>query len=101
KPSRYTRDGAVEDELEILPGKRFPEPLWNLGGGLNYEVPLDIWGRLRNARAAAEQRYFASTERRKYTPTVLIAEVAENYYTLMALDQRLANLDKTIVLQEQ
>ena len=101
KPSRYTREGAVEDELEILPGKPFPEPLWNLGGALNFEVPLDIWRQLRNARDAAEQRFFAAMERRNYTATVLIAEVAENYFTLMALDQRLANLDRTIALQEQ
>src|SRR5262249_46463557 len=33
--------------------------------------------------------------------TRLVAEIAENYYHLMALDQRLANLDFTIELQQQ
>ena len=33
--------------------------------------------------------------------TRLVAEVAENYYRLMALDKRLENLDQIIALQEQ
>ena len=33
--------------------------------------------------------------------TRLVAEIAENYYGLMALDKRLETLDKTIELQEQ
>ena len=33
--------------------------------------------------------------------TRLVADIAENYYALMALDKRLANLDQTIELQEQ
>ena len=33
--------------------------------------------------------------------TRLVAEIAENYYRLMALDKRLETLDQTIELQEQ
>ena len=33
--------------------------------------------------------------------TRLVAEIAENYYRLMALDKRLETLDKIIELQEQ
>ena len=47
------------------------------------------------------QRYFAAGERRNYFVTRLVAEIAENYYGLMALDKRLENLDKIIALQEQ
>ena len=43
----------------------------------------------------------ASIEGRTYTVTRLVAEIAENYYTLMSLDKRLENLDRTIALQEQ
>ncbi len=46
-------------------------------------------------------RYFATGEGRNYFVTHLVAEIAENYYGLMALDKRLENLDKTIALQEQ
>ena len=38
---------------------------------------------------------------RNYVVTRLVAEIAENYYELMALDKRLENLDRIIALQEQ
>jgi len=56
---------------------------------------------LRNARDAAAQRYLAVSERRNYFVTRLVAEIAENYYGLMALDKRIEVLDQTIELQEQ
>lgn len=101
KTSRYTRNGAVEEGLELLPGKAFPNPLPNSQLGLNFSWQLDIWRQLRNARDAAAQRYLAATEKRTYFVTRLVAELAENYFGLMALDKRLENLDQTITLQEQ
>ena len=56
---------------------------------------------MHNARDAAGQRYFATGEGRNYFVTQLIAEIAENYYGLIALDKRLENLDNIIALQEQ
>ena len=47
------------------------------------------------------QRYSATSEGRNYFVTHLVAEIAENYYGLMALDKRLENLDQIIELQEQ
>ncbi|MBY0523233.1 MAG: TolC family protein [Gemmataceae bacterium] len=101
KPSLFTPLGAAEEQLEYLPGKHFPDPLPNFQLGFNLLWPLDIWRELRNARDAAEQRFLAATERRNYFVTRLVAEIAENYYGLMALDKRLETLDKTIELQEQ
>ncbi len=101
KPSLYTPEGAVEKQLEYLPGKHFPDPLPDFLGGLNFFWQLDIWRELRNARDAAQQRYLSASERRNYFVTRLVAEIAENYYGLMALDKRLETLDKTIELQEQ
>ena len=68
---------------------------------VNFSWQLDIWRQLRNARDAAQQRYLGTSERRNYFVTRLVAEIAENYYGLMALDKRLETLDKTIELQEQ
>src|SRR5262245_7363251 len=80
KPSRFTPEGAVEEQLEYLPGKHFPDPLPNILLGLNVFWRLDIWRELRNARDAAVQRYFAAIDHRSYFVTRLIAEIAENYY---------------------
>lgn len=101
KPSLYTPQGAVEDQLEYAPGKHFPDPLPEFLAGFNILWQLDIWRELRNARDAAQQRFIGATERRNYFVTRLIAEIAEKYYELLALDNRLAILDQTIALQEQ
>jgi NodT family efflux transporter outer membrane factor (OMF) lipoprotein len=101
KPSIFTPLGAAEKDLEYLPGRHFPDPLPNFLLGLNLFWPVDIWRELRNARDAAAQRYLATSERRNYFVTRLVAEMAENYYRLMALDQRLVTLDQTIALQAQ
>ena len=101
KTSRYTRNGAVEEGLPILPDQPFPNPLPNYMGGLNLFWELDIWRKLRNARDAAAARYTAAIEKRNYFATTLVAEVAEKYYNLMALDQRIVTLNQTIELQQQ
>ncbi len=101
KSGRHTREGAVEEQLEVASGRKFPDPLPNFLIGTNVSWELDIWKRLRNAQNAAAMRYLASQEGRNYVVTRLIAEVAENYYELLALDNRLSTLDKTIAIQEQ
>lgn len=101
KSSRYTIDGAVEDQLTVAPGKRFPEPLPDFLVATNVSWELDIWRKLRNARDAASLRYLGTREGRNYIVTRLVSEVAEKYYELLALDNRLQTLDKTIAIQEQ
>jgi NodT family efflux transporter outer membrane factor (OMF) lipoprotein len=101
RPSFFTPLGAAERELTAPNGRHFPDPLGNFIGGFNLFWQLDIWRELRNARDAAAQRYLAASERRNYFVTRLVAEIAENYYGLMALDQRLVTLNKTIEIQEQ
>lgn len=101
KPSLYTLDGAVENGVPFAPGKFFPDPMGNFIYGANLNWQIDIWRQLRNARDAATLRFYASNEGRNYAVTRLVAEIAENYYRLMALDKRLQILDQTIALQEQ
>jgi len=101
KFSNFTLPGAGINDDPYLPGRFFPNPLPNYLLGLNLFWQLDIWRELRNARDAAAQRYRAAAERRNYFVTHLVNEIAENYYGLMARDQRLDNLDQIIKLQEQ
>ena len=101
KASRFTRNGAVEEQLEIRPGKRFPDPLPDFLVAADVSWQLDIWRKLRNARDAAGLRYLATAEGRNYVVTRLVADIATNYYGLLALDLRLETLDQTIALQQQ
>ncbi len=101
KSSRFSRNGAVEDQLDGAPGKAFPDPLPDFLVGTNVSWELDIWKKLRNAQNAAAMRYLGTRDGRNYIVTRMVAEVAENYYMLLALDNRMTTLDKTIQLQQQ
>lgn len=100
KSSKFTRDGAVDESLEILPGKRIPNPLPDFLLGAEVSWQVDIWRKFRNAQAAATLRYLGTADGRNFVVTRLVAEIAENYYALMALDRRLENLNDIIKAQE-
>jgi outer membrane protein, multidrug efflux system len=99
KEGRYTRHGSVDENGEILPGRRFPEPLPNyeLAAFASWEV--DVWKKLRNAKKAAALRYLAGREGRNFLVTNLIAEIANSYYELMALDNQLDIIEQNIHIQ--
>lgn len=100
KVGRYTSQGAGDASTEITPGKEMPDPLsdFNVSAYANWEV--DIWKKLRNSKKAAVNRYLASVEGKNFVLTNLIAEVADSYYELLALDNQLAIVKQSIVLQQ-
>lgn len=100
KTPRFTRNGAVEKNLEIKPDKEFPEPLTDVIGGVYASWELDVWHKLRNARQAAVNRYFASIEGKNFLVTSLVAEIANSYYELIALDNLLNIINTNISLQQ-
>lgn len=100
KPSEYSRAGAVEDSL-LANGVSFPQPLPEFLIAANITWEIDIWKKLRNAQCAAYLRYLGTAEGRNYIMTRLVAEIGENYYTLIALDKKLETLNLTIALQEK
>lgn len=101
KLSTFTPPGAELLELNTPTGGMFPNPLPNFLIAADVTWQIDIWRQLRNARDAAGLRYLGTTDGWNYVVTRMVAEVAENYYKLMALDKQLETLDFTIRLQEQ
>ncbi|MCD9018710.1 TolC family protein [Fulvivirgaceae bacterium QH1ED-6-2] len=99
KVGRYTNIGASEATTDIKPGKETPEPLpdFMVAAVANWE--LDIWQKLRNAKKAAVSRYLSSVEGRNFMVTNLIAEIANSYYELLALDNQMAILQQNIEIQ--
>lgn len=99
KTPRYTVGGSAEHNLEIVPGKENPEiiPDMTLGGYAHWEI--DIWNKLHNAKNAAVKRYLASVEGKNFVMTSLIAEVANSYYELLALDRQLDIVKQNIDIQ--
>lgn len=99
KVGRYTSQGAGDATTEIMPGKEFPEPLgdFTVAAYANWEV--DIWKKLHNAKKVAVARYLSTIEGRNFVYTNLIAEVANSYYELLALDNQLKIVDSNITIQ--
>ncbi|PIQ48145.1 MAG: RND transporter [Cytophagales bacterium CG12_big_fil_rev_8_21_14_0_65_40_12] len=99
KVGRYTRNGALEANTEIEPGREFPEPLGDFMVGAYATWEVDIWRKLRNSKKAALTRYLASIEGKNFMVTNLIAEVANSYYELLALDNQLDIVNQNIQIQ--
>jgi multidrug efflux system outer membrane protein len=101
KVGRYTSQGAGDASTEIAPGKETPDPLmdYSIAAYANWEV--DIWKKLHNAKKAAVTRYLASVEGKNFVLTNLIAEVANSYYELLALDNQLETVKQNIELQRK
>lgn len=57
---------------------------------INASWELDIWGRVRRMTESARAQYFASEEARRDVTTSIIAQVAQDYFQLLALDRQLA-----------
>ena len=99
KVARYTNIGAMEATTDIKPEKEMPEPLPDFMVGAYATWEVDIWHKLRNARKAAVNRYLASVEGRNFMVTNLIAEIANSYFELLALDNQLAIVKQNIEIQ--
>jgi multidrug efflux system outer membrane protein len=100
KVGRYTSQGAGDASTEVAPGREFPDPLgdFTIAAYANWEV--DIWKKLRNAKKAMITRYLSTVEGRNFAVTNLIAEVANSYYELQALDNQLLIVKQNIDLQK-
>ncbi|PAM96655.1 RND transporter [Flavobacterium sp. IR1] len=99
KVGRYTSQGAGDASTEIKPGKEMPDPLGDfaIAAYANWEV--DIWKKLRNSKKAAVTRYLSTVEGKNFVVTSLIAEIANSYYELLALDSQLDIVKQNIELQ--
>ena len=100
KTGQFTRNGALEDNLEIRKGQAFPAFLGNFQFGLFSTWEIDVWKKLRNAKQAAVFEYMASVEGRNFLLTNLVAEVAHSYYELIALDNQLENITQYLAILE-
>ncbi|MES2799344.1 MAG: TolC family protein [Bacteroidota bacterium] len=99
KVARYTTHGAMEESVEMEPGKAIPKVVGDLHLGVYASWEVDIWKKLRNAKYAAQQRYLASVEGRNFMTTQIVAEIANSYYDLLAFDKQLEILDQNIEIQ--
>lgn len=101
KAGRYTSEGAGDASTDIDVGKAVPDPLGNFDAGLSANWELDIWKKLRTEKESAVAHYLATVEGKNFVLSSLIAEVADSYYDLLALDNQLDIIQQYIELQKR
>lgn len=99
KVGRYTSQGANDANTDIRSGQAFPDPLPDFQFGAYATWEIDVWKKLRNAKKAAVARYLGSIEGQNFMVTNLVAEIANSYYELLALDSQLEILKQNIAIQ--
>jgi NodT family efflux transporter outer membrane factor (OMF) lipoprotein len=100
KVGEFTRNGAVEQNLNIREGEKFPEPLTNFSAGLSATWELDVWKKLRNSKKAAVFEYLSTVEGKNFMVTNLVSEIASSYYELLALDNQLSIIEQNLEIQK-
>jgi multidrug efflux system outer membrane protein len=68
---------------------------------LNASYELDLFGKLRNASAAARAQILASEDARQAVIVALVSSVATQYMTLLELDEELAIAKRTVAGRER
>jgi len=77
-----------------------PRPLPDFRFGFVASWETDVWSRFRSARKAANYRYEATIQETNFLITEIVAEIANSYYDLVALDNQIEILDRNIGLQK-
>lgn len=72
---------------------------FDLKGNIAWE--LDLWGKLRWARDASMADFVASIENQRALQMTLIAQVAQAYFELVALDNELAIVRQTVNARQE
>lgn len=72
---------------------------FDLKGTMSWE--LDLWGKLRWAHDASKAEFMASIENRRALLMSLIAQVAQTYYELVALDNELSIVHQTLTARKE
>ncbi len=102
---KYTMDGVGNYDTNfsqnIAENQKMSNPLPDYYLGLQSQWEIDIWGKLKNKKKAAMARFLASENGKNLVITTVIAEVANLYYEILALDTEKQIVEDNIKLQEE
>lgn len=91
-----TRAKQSEAGLNFPPGININTLTNTFRGQLSTSWEADIWGKLSSTKRAALASYFQSDAAKRAIQTQLIADIANNYYNLLALDRQLEITQQTL-----
>lgn len=95
----YTMDGvgnSTTNTPELSRDKHIPNPYTNINIGLDFNWEADVWGKLTDKKRAAVARWMKTVEAKRLAQTLLVAEVATQYYDLVGLDKKRLILKEAI-----
>ncbi len=95
----YTMDGvgnSTTNTPDLEKDKHIPDPYRNFNLGLNFQWEADIWGKLTDKKRSAVSRWMKSVEAMQLARTLLISEVATQYFELIGLDKQRYVLQEAI-----
>jgi multidrug efflux system outer membrane protein len=104
KFGEYTMDGVgnydTKFSTNINDKQQIPNPLPDYYVGFQTSWEIDLWGKLKNKKKAAADKFIASQYGKDLIITNLIAEISTTYFELLALDNEIRILENNIVLQQ-
>lgn len=95
-PDLSVGGGVKRSRLAYPQGFGFVENATQYDVFANTSWEIDIWGKLASGKRAAAYRLLQSEAGQKAVQTQIVAQIAEYYYQLLALDQQQAIIEKTI-----
>ncbi|HUP13185.1 MAG TPA: TolC family protein, partial [Niastella sp.] len=102
----YTLNGVGNFDTNLSPNinkdQKIPvSPTTDMFIGLTSNWEIDLWGKLRHLKKAAQAELLATEKGKQLLITSLVATLAEGYYTLLGLDAELKIVRKNIELQKK
>ena len=94
RPSDNSLNGL---SLSQFLGRSYVE---DYAAAVNLSWEADIWGKIKNKKAAALAAYLQTTEAKKAIQTKLVAAVADGYFNLLLLDAQLGIANKNLALND-
>jgi outer membrane protein, multidrug efflux system len=91
-----TRSELSAASLDYPPGFSISTLTTSYTLGLSSSWEADVWGQLKSAKKAAFANLLESGAAKRAVQTQLIADIANNYYNLQALDKQLEITNKTL-----
>jgi NodT family efflux transporter outer membrane factor (OMF) lipoprotein len=99
----YTVDGVGNFDTNLSENvdaaRQIPDPVPDYLLGVQTTWEAGLWGRYKNRKAKAKAQLLAGEEGRRWVQTMLVEDVANSYYRILAFDAEIKAIEQNIELQ--
>lgn len=99
----YTIDGVGNFDTNLSENvdaaRQIPDPVPDYLLGVQTTWEAGLWGRYKNRKAKAKAELLAGEEGRRWVQTLLVENVANSYYRILAFDAEIKAIEENIALQ--